>query len=222
MDSKCGILGEAGLQFFGRITASISHEIRNVLAVLNENAGLLKDVVLMAEKGIPLDPERLKSLAGSMGKQILRANGIVENMNRFAHAVDEKAKEIDLHETLSLLVALTQRFADMRGVTLEPVYAESQMLLRSSPFLLENLLWCFLDFAMEATGKGKGLKIGTEEDEIAFRIRFEGLDRLAERDAAAAFPSERETALLEALDADFSVEPGAQQIVITLPKRTYG
>lgn len=218
MESKCDILGETGLQFFGRITASISHEIRNVLAVLNENAGLLEDIVLMAEKGVPMDPQRLKNLAGSMGKQILRANGIVGNMNRFAHAVDEKAKEVDLNETLSLVVALTQRFADMRGVTLEPLYGDSQMLLRSNPFLLENLLWCFLDFAMEATGKGKGLKIVTEEDDKALRIRFTGLERLAERDTAS-FPSEREMALLEALEADFSLDTGASQVVMTLPKR---
>jgi len=218
MESKCGILGETGLQFFGRITASISHEIRNVLAVLNENAGLLEDVVLMAEKGIPMNPERLKNLAGSMGKQILRANGIVENMNRFAHAVDEMTKVIDLNEILALLVALTQRFADMRGVTLEPVYGDSQILLRSNPFLLENLLWHFLDFAMEATRKGEGLKIVTEEDDKIIRIRFKGLERLAEMDTTL-FPSERETALLEALEADFSLYPGTSQVVMTLPKR---
>jgi signal transduction histidine kinase len=220
MDNKCGVLGEAGLQFFGRITASISHEIRNVLAVLNENAGLLQDVVLMADKGIPLDPERLKRLAGSMGKQILRANGIVENMNRFAHAVDEKAKEIDIHEILSLLVALTQRFADMRGVRLAPVSTEAGIMVRTNPFLLENLLWCFLDFAMEATGKGKAVGIVAEGDEDFVRIRFTGLEALAETNAEA-FPSEQESALLKALGADFALDSNAQQIVMTLPKRNY-
>jgi signal transduction histidine kinase len=220
MDHNCGILGETGLQFFGRITASISHEIRNVLAVLNENAGLLEDFVLMAEKGTPMDPERLKRLAGSMRKQVLRANGIVENMNRFAHAVDEKAKEIDLHETLSLFVALTQRFADMREVKLEPVYMEARMALQTNPFLLENLLWCLLDFAMDSTGKGKGLGIVADGDEGAVRIKFTGLEGLAERDAGS-FPSEREKALLEALGAELSLEPRERQLVLTLPKRGY-
>jgi len=220
MDGKCGIVGEAGLQFFGRITASVSHEIKNVLAVLNENAGLLEDVVLMAEKGIPLDTERLKRMAGSMERQILRANGIVENMNRFAHAVDEKVQEVDLNETLSLLVALTRRFADMRGVTLEPVYVDSRVLLISNPFLLQNLLWCFLDFAMEVAGKGKGLKIVADADDRVVRIRFAGLERLAERDTPV-FPSEREMALIEALEADFSVDPEVSQVIMTLPRRRY-
>jgi hypothetical protein len=42
------------------MTASISHEIKNVMAIINESAGLLEDYSLMAEKGMPIDPERLK------------------------------------------------------------------------------------------------------------------------------------------------------------------
>lgn len=218
MGFNCGIIGEAGLQFFGKMTASISHEIRNVLAVLNENAGLLEDLVLMAEKGAPIDRERLKTLARSMGKQIHRADGIVENMNRFAHGVDESAKRIDLHESVALLVALSGRLADMRGIKLAPVYTKEQILITTNLFFLENLLWCFLDFAMEAAGKGKALGIVSERDERGARLRFTGLEHLAERDTDA-FPSEREKAMLEALEAGFSFDPKAGEIVITLPEK---
>ena len=46
-------LGESGLRFFGKISASISHEIKNAIAVMNENAGLIKDLIMMAERGRP-------------------------------------------------------------------------------------------------------------------------------------------------------------------------
>ncbi len=49
-------IGECGLQCFGSISASISHELKNALAIINENAGLLEDLSFMAEKGLPLDP----------------------------------------------------------------------------------------------------------------------------------------------------------------------
>ena len=45
------------LLFFGRIGASVSHELKNVLAVMNEQAGLLGDLACMAARGMPLDPE---------------------------------------------------------------------------------------------------------------------------------------------------------------------
>ena len=51
MSAKLEIVTESGLQFFGKMTASISHEIKNVLAIINENAGLLEDLALMADRG---------------------------------------------------------------------------------------------------------------------------------------------------------------------------
>ena len=39
-------IGETGLRFFGKINSSISHEMRNVLAIINENAGLMKDLMM--------------------------------------------------------------------------------------------------------------------------------------------------------------------------------
>jgi C4-dicarboxylate-specific signal transduction histidine kinase len=49
-------IGDAGLQFFGRMSASISHELKNALAIIKENAGLLADYVAMMGKGTPIDP----------------------------------------------------------------------------------------------------------------------------------------------------------------------
>jgi signal transduction histidine kinase len=104
-----------GFQFFGTMSASISHEIKNALAIINENAGLLEDYALLAEKGRPIDPERLKVLAGQVMKQIKRADNLVKRMNRFAHSADEPLKNIDLGETLELITAIAQRVASMRG-----------------------------------------------------------------------------------------------------------
>jgi signal transduction histidine kinase len=64
-----------GIRFFGEISASISHEIKNVLAIINENAGLLQDMIMMNEKGLPLNPERLSKLAHSISGQVARATG---------------------------------------------------------------------------------------------------------------------------------------------------
>ncbi len=218
MSVNHAVLGEAGLQFFGRITASISHEIRNVLAVLNENAGLMSDYVQLAEKGIPLDPERIKALAGSMGTQIRRADGIVENMNRFAHAVDERIQSVDVNEIVGLVVALSGRLADMKGVTVETVCENDPIELSTNPFFLENLLWCFLDFAMETVGDEKNMRIISEADASGIRIRFAGLEKLGEINMEG-FPSRDVEALLASVEADFSLAPDGGEIVIRMAKQ---
>lgn len=217
MSLKQAMAGECGLQFFGKMTASISHEIRNVLAVLNENAGLMEDLLLMAEKGRPVDQERLKALARSMGQQIRRGDGIVENMNRFAHEVDQPVKQVDLNEAIGLLVALSGRLAGMRGVTIEPV-GEEEVLMTTNPFFLENLLWCVVDFAMPLMGEARVLKIISERSETGVRIRVSGLENL-EQAVRDRFPSKREQALLESLKAECAVDVTAGEIAISLPKK---
>ena len=60
MGAKLKTVAETGLQFFGEITASNSHEIKNILAIINENAGLLEDLALMYDRGAQIEPQRLK------------------------------------------------------------------------------------------------------------------------------------------------------------------
>jgi C4-dicarboxylate-specific signal transduction histidine kinase len=134
MSYKWEVISETGLQFFGKMSASISHEIKNTLAIINENAGLLEDFTIMADKGIPLDPERLKSLAEKVMAQIRRANGIVKNMNAFAHSVDEPVKRVELGELVELVTMLAGRFAVMRGVALEPTRPMSPVMITTHPF----------------------------------------------------------------------------------------
>ncbi len=112
---KLNTIGEAGLQFFGKMSASNFHEINNVLAIINENAGLLEDLSLMVEDGMPIEPKRLQSVSEKIVKQVRRANKIVKNINRFSHSVDKPVKRIDLGETLAFMAELSERLAERRG-----------------------------------------------------------------------------------------------------------
>ena len=56
MNQKAQTSNDKGLRFFGKITASVTHEIKNALATINENAGLMTDYIEMAARGRPLEP----------------------------------------------------------------------------------------------------------------------------------------------------------------------
>jgi C4-dicarboxylate-specific signal transduction histidine kinase len=216
MHDKLDTIGETGLQFFGKITASVSHEIKNVLAIINENAGLLEDFTLMADRGKPIDPARLKTMAAAVKKQISRADDIVKRMNRFAHSTDEAIRTIDLNDALELIVALSNRFASMRSVTLELKLQESPVKVKTFPFFLMNLLWLCLDFAMEATGNGKIVELVTQKTETGAQIRFGRLEGLAKA-PLDTFPAERERNLLNMLRADLVVNAENNEFVVKLP-----
>jgi C4-dicarboxylate-specific signal transduction histidine kinase len=217
MNYKWDVIGEQGLQFFGKMSATISHEINNALAIINENAGLLQDFTLMADKGMPLDPDRVNSLAGKVISQIRRAEGIVKNMNRFAHSVDEPVKRVDLGDFVEFVTILSDRFASMRGVSVEPKPAERPVMITTNPFLLENLIWICLDFAMDAAGEGNTIDIVTLETEHGAQIRLMKMKDLAKA-LQDKLPSEGVRALLDVLRADLSIDSGIETIVITLPR----
>jgi len=109
----------ASARFFGKVSASVSHEIKNVFAVINEAAGLIEDFTIMAEKGMPIEPEKLKRVANSIQGQVQRGDTIVKNINALAHSTDEDAKKVDLTTVLELTLSLAMRMADMKQMKLE-------------------------------------------------------------------------------------------------------
>ncbi len=213
------IIAETALRFFGKMSASISHEVKNALAVMNENAGLLEDFTFMAEKGMPIDPERVKLLAEKIMQQIQRADGIIKNMNRFAHSADEAVKSVDVGDMSAFVATLYGRIASGKGVTVRATLPAQRIIITTAPFLLENLIGLCLDFALNAVGTGKTLDIITEEAENMVRIRFVRLENLS-RAATDIFPSEREQSLMKALKAGITVDSDA--LILSLHKNIGG
>lgn len=213
-------IGLSGIQFFGKMSASISHDLKNVLAVINENAGLLEDFCLMAEKGKSLDPARLKRLAGDVKNQIRRGDRIISSMNTFAHSADSESVAIDLRELLGLLVELSLRSASMRGVSIEIDRPSDSVMVTTSPFVLLNLLWFCLDFAMTAAGPGKTVELAAEKTADGAWLRFR---KLAGMDTATgSFPAEPESALMRVLNAQIRLDPDSREVAVLLPAKVQG
>jgi len=215
MKGNWEVLGGAGLQFFGKMSASISHEIKNALAVINESAGLLEDLSLRAEKGIPVDPERLKKQSGSIVKQVRRVDDIIQNMNKFAHSIDDPVKTIDLVQTVTLVVGLSSRFAAMRGVVLAYQPPLKPMMIQTNPFFLENLLWLCLDFAMSTAGTAKTVNLLIDSAERGARVRFTPLDRIPDT-TGREFPEEPMKALLAALQGNLNIDEGNHELSLSI------
>ena len=213
MSPKLEIVTETGFQFFGKMTASISHEIKNAMAIINENAGLLEDLALLAERGAAIEPQRLINLSGTVMKQVGRADAILKNMNRLAHSVDESIKTIDLNNILELLVALSGRFASMRGIDLQPRLGQSPLTLKTSAFFLMNLLWLCLDFAMDAAGEDKIVGLVPQKTKTGVQVSFKDLGGLAGA-PLNHFPAEREKCLCGLLGAGLEVSGENREIVV--------
>jgi len=204
---------ESGLRFFGSISGTISHELKNVLAIINENAGLLEDLALLAGRGTALDPERLISIATKVKNLVERGGGILKNLNQFAHSLDERA--VELNEIIELFLKLTERFAAMRGVAVKARYAPDRFQVRTAPFYLINLLWLCLDFALNAAGADNLVEITAEKTAAGAQIRFGRLEKLTEL-AGVAHPAQVGAGLLDLLGAELLLDAANRELVVAL------
>ncbi|MGD8395976.1 MAG: hypothetical protein PVF43_10910 [Candidatus Eiseniibacteriota bacterium] len=153
---------EQGLGFFGAITASLSHEMNNVLAIVNELSGLQDDCLVAAERGRPLDPARLRSVAGRIAEQVERGKSFVKQLNGFAHCIDRPGVMLDVQEQVEAVTALCQRFARLRRLTLAARPATSTCHVVGCAFELQHLLYRAIEHGLAQSAEGESIGITVE------------------------------------------------------------
>ncbi len=186
-------LNERGLAFFGKITASVTHELNNVMSIIEQVSGLLDDLCAGAESGRPLEPEKIRGISERIGKQVERGVSIIQRMNKFAHSVDEPVKNFDLVELTENLVELSRRFAGLRKLKIEWRPPDARVMLVSKPFLLEQVIFMGIDAAMQRSRREGVIRIEVQPDAAGARV---GISTEAEADA--------ETGIPDATDSDFA------------------
>jgi signal transduction histidine kinase len=216
MTGRSDTIGKNGLQFYSKISSSMSHDIKNTLAIINENAGLLDDFTLMADQGVSIDPERLKALAANITKQVGRANKITTQMSQLAHSLDQPVSDVDLTETLRLFISLTGRLSRMRNVTMDIRDSSHPVKVETSPFFLMTLVWYLLDCAT-AAGEVTSITLAAEKSEDGARIVFLFKGKTGNlREILATDPVD---GFLDFLSAESTSESGDEQFSIDLPSR---
>jgi signal transduction histidine kinase len=190
---------------FSRIAASISHEIKNTLSIINENAGLLDDLAAMSGDEGCVPGDRVKAATTSIIRQVARSNLIMKNLNRFAHSGDVPIARIDVEETLALAVALSARQAAMRQVTVNHA-SPTALDLQTNPQVLLSLLFNLLCHIFQQLPADSELVVEAAKagDRITFKIRLNPPST-----APIATPESQELLLLDHLQATLIEDPAA-------------
>lgn len=151
MDKSISFIGIEGLKFFGKVNASISHELKNILAIISETTGFLNDLTDLAKQGKELKLSLLENCNESIAEDIQRGFDTIKQMNQFAHSVDTPIKEIDIFETLELTVKLSTFLSFSKKVQIKNSNVENKSFL-TCPFLMQSLMYQILIFVYESVG----------------------------------------------------------------------
>ena len=210
-DGRDALSGEQ-LAFFGKVSAGISHELKNIMATISETASLLSDLVAYGEQGGKLEQQELRTCSEGIIEEIQRGFATIKHMNRFAHSVDQPLKEIDIKEVLELTVSLWTYMGPSRKVNIDS-QGETGPRVITNPFLLQDLLYHALVFAFESVEPDGEIRISLGSKDQEARIDFPGTDA----GGADSFQSEKVKAIAGAIRAKVLPSSSGGGFCVVLP-----
>jgi signal transduction histidine kinase len=164
--------------FFGRITAGITHEMKNVLAIIQESSGLMEDVLDVTEgDAFPHKDKFIKSL-DRIRRQIQRGIDITSRLNWFAHIPDHSPASLDLNETTEQMVSLASRFARLKNIVLESSPSDPALVIKSDPVSLGMALFESIEILLKAFNTGGKITLSPRkiQHKCVLSIGYENAD----------------------------------------------
>jgi signal transduction histidine kinase len=210
MDNTIDFKNNDDLVFFGKVNASISHELKNILAIISEAAGLLQDLTEMAKKGQQIELDMLNTCSQDIVEEIQRGFATIKQMNTFSHSVDTPLKSVNLIEVLDLMIHLAGFLSFAGRVRFDPPQNQASMVL-TCPFRLQNLVYQTLVFAFRSVGADGEIKVSVQrEPNGGARIAFSGLGTRG----GLAFPTEEIKNIATSIGAEIRLADDSQAIDI--------
>jgi C4-dicarboxylate-specific signal transduction histidine kinase len=154
--------GDREAAFVAQVTASTTHEIRNILAIVKESAGLIEDLVYAFNKRGSLDQDKLTRSLGRIDAAVARGTEILSHLNRFAHSLDDVREAIDLTREIQQVASLCQFRARRKRHVLDVRPGGQNLTVVVDPFRLQMSLFAAVGCCMEQLPEGSTVSIGAD------------------------------------------------------------
>jgi two-component system NtrC family sensor kinase len=152
------------LSSIGRLAAGVSHEINNPLAVINEKAGLMQDMIEFS----PDFPEKTKfmGLVAAIIQSVQRCRTITHRLLGFAKRMDVEIEVLDVNEIVKEVLGFLEKEALHRNIKLGLHLASDLSRIASDRGQLQQVFLNILNNAFAAVSDGGLVSIATWEKDI--------------------------------------------------------
>ena len=156
------------LASIGRLAAGVAHEINNPLAIINEKAGLVLDLVTVGPESE--HQQRLVAAVDSILRSVGRCKKVTHRLLGFARHMDVHNEPIDLETLLKEVLGFLEKEAEYRNLVVSFQVEEDLPMVNSDRGQLQQVFLNILNNAFAAVSEG---------GEIGIEIAREGADRVA-------------------------------------------
>jgi two-component system NtrC family sensor kinase len=160
----------------GRLAAGVAHEINNPLAIINEKAGLITDIL----GPTPDAPHKNKLLqqTGSIIKSVTRCSEITHRLLGFARHMDAKHEPVVIDELIREVLGFLEKEAAFRDIRIEMRVSDSLPTVHSDKGQMQQLFLNLINNAFDAMEKGGCLRINITDlirERVSVTIEDDGI-----------------------------------------------
>jgi two-component system NtrC family sensor kinase len=164
------------LASIGRLAAGVAHEINNPLAIINEKAGLMRDLV----EAIPDMPrrDRLLAAAESVQKSVGRCKAVTHRLLGFARHMDVQHETIELGALLDEVYGFLGKEAEYRNLSVSFNIPKDLQPIVSDRGQLQQVFLNILNNAFAAVPDGGRIDISAADegaDKVAVTVADNGV-----------------------------------------------
>ncbi|MBW1891601.1 MAG: sensor histidine kinase [Deltaproteobacteria bacterium] len=148
------------LASLGRLASGVAHEINNPLAIINQKAGLIKDLFTM--HGNYASDEKLMGLIKGVLSSVERAGSITRRLLNFARHMDTDIEHFDLGEMVRDVLSLLEKEAEFRSIEIVQNIPEKKVVIESDQGNLQQICLNLINNAFAAMEAGGRLDVTVE------------------------------------------------------------
>ncbi len=141
----------------GRLAAGVAHEINNPLAIINEKAGLLQDLIRYGKE--PPSPERLSGLLDSILGSVERAGTITKRLLSFARHLEVHIEAVCLSKVAEEVLSFLTKEAEYRRIQVDVEADPAVPTIESDRGKLQQILLNLVNNAFQAMDDGGHLVV---------------------------------------------------------------
>ncbi|WP_029896526.1 sensor histidine kinase [Desulfohalovibrio reitneri] len=141
----------------GRLAAGVAHEINNPLAVINEKAGLMEDLLEFDRS--PGREDRLKGLVGAIISSVSRCGQITRQLLSFARHFELKTEPVRVEEVVQEVLSFLRKEAEYRNIDINLRPVDGVRPIVSDRGKLQQIFLNIINNAFQAMNDGGRLDI---------------------------------------------------------------
>jgi len=151
------------LSSIGRLAAGVAHEINNPMMIINEDAGLMQDILDDSED--PKSFQEIRELAQSISRSVDRCREVTHRLLGFARRLEPKLETLILNNVLEEVVGFLEREARQREIDIRKQYDDGLPAILSDRGQLQQVFLNILSNALAAVSDGGHITIKTFEED---------------------------------------------------------